>query len=120
MRLTSIFLVICFTVLLAYDFFPEISNILAVPRALVIFLLIAIFILSILFARDKDGHSKRSLKWEIFIIAYILGVMGLFTFLGGESSVGLSFNNEIIWIVAAISVFDIFQRWRKRNKEEAV
>ena len=66
-----------------------------------------------LFKRNKSVYEKAVLKWQVFIVSYILFLMGLFTVLGGESTSGISFSNGAFWIVLLLSIFEIFSQWKK-------
>lgn len=105
-----------FTVLLAYDFFPELSSVVAIPNAIFILILLTLIIVSIIVGKAKGRTNKASLKWQLVTTLYIIFLVGLFTILGGESAVGISFTNRVFWVVFAVWLIDIIFRWRRENK----
>ena len=105
--------IFCLTIIIAYDYFPNVSQIVEVPKLVIIFLLIGLLLVGILFEWKIRVDDKDALKWQVFITTYILFLMGLFTVLGGKSTVGMSFNNGFFWLVLLISLLKIISQWKK-------
>lgn len=105
--------VLCLTILIAYDYFPNVLQIVKVPKLVIIFLLIGLLLVSMLFERKISVDDKDAIKWQVFITTYILFLMGLFTVLGGESAIGMSFTNGFFWLVLLISLIKILTHWKK-------
>lgn len=105
--------VFCLTIIIAYDYFPNVSQIVEVPKLVIIFLLIGLLLVGMLFEWKIRVDDKDALKWQVFITTYILFLMGLFTVLGGKSTVGMSFNNGFFWLVLLISLLKIISQWKK-------
>ena len=84
-----------------------------VPKLVIIFLLIGLLLVGMLFEWKIRVDDKDALKWQVFITTYILFLMGLFTVLGGKSTVGMSFNNGFFWLVLLISLLKIISQWKK-------
>jgi L-asparagine transporter-like permease len=120
LKYITVLFAFCFTALFAYDYFPNISQVARVPKSVFIFLVIGLFILSMLFNRKRSVESKEVLKWKVLTTAYILLLMGVFTILGGESSTGISFSNGVFWIVLLISLFEIISHWKKVKGSQSV
>ncbi|MHA6252674.1 hypothetical protein [Oceanobacillus sp. CAU 1775] len=110
----------CFTVLLAYDYFPAISNVLAIPDSVFILILLSIIVLGVAISKLKGLSNKTTLKLQLVTTLYILFLVVLFTVLGGKSTVGLSLTNEIFWIVFVIWLVDIYIRWKRESKLRVV
>lgn len=120
MKYITILIVFCFTVLFAYDYFPSINQVIEVPKAVFIFLILGLILISILFKGSRNVDKEAVLKWQVFITSYILFLMGLFTVLGGESNSGISFSNGVFWVVLLISIFEIFSQWKKVKDTKSV
>ena len=84
-----------------------------VPKLVIIFLLIGLLLVGMLFEWKIRVDDKDALKWQVYITTYILYLMGLFTVLGGKSTVGMSFNNGFFWLVLLISLLKIISQWKK-------
>lgn len=111
----SLMLVMLFamTVLLAYDFFSTFNNLIIIPKTLLITLIIIIVLVSIFSNRMQKEDSIEILRYEIITLLYLFMLVVLFTILGGSSQVGITLRNPVLWIVIAISVFEIFQQQKK-------
>ena len=120
MKYIAILIAFCFTVLFAYDYFPSITHVIEVPKTVFIFLVLGLFLISMLFKRNKRVYEKAALRWQVFIASYILFLMGLFTVLGGESTSGISFSNGVFWLVLLISILEIFSQWKKIKNSQSV
>lgn len=84
-----------------------------IPKLVIIFLLIGLLLVGMLFEWKIRVDDKDALKWQVYITTYILYLMGLFTVLGGKSTVGMSFNNGFFWLVLLISLLKIISQWKK-------
>lgn len=113
MRYLNGLFVFCLTIIIAYDYFPNVSRMVTIPKLVIIFLLIDLLFISMLFEWKIRVDDKDALKWQVFITTYILFLMGLFTVLGGQSTVGMSFDNGFFWIVLFISLLKIISLWKK-------
>ncbi|APH06964.1 hypothetical protein A9C19_05045 [Bacillus weihaiensis] len=113
-------IIFCFTILFVYDYFPNNSLLVEVPKSVFSFLVIGLYLVSMLFKRKRSVDSKNVLKWQVFTIVYILFLMGLFTILGGESTTGISFSNGYFWIVLFIALIGIFFQWKKVRNSQSV
>lgn len=120
MKYIAILIIFCFTILFIYDYFPNISLLVEVPKSVFCFLVIGLYIVSLLFNRKRSVDSKNVFKWQAFTIVYILFLMGLFTILGGESATGISFSNGYFWIVLLIALIEIFFQWKKVKSSQSV
>lgn len=108
---------ICFlTILLAYDYFAVLPDIIKIPQFVFQVTFFVLFIISMIIGRDED--DSNSWKWQVFIIVYIVTLMLVFSLLGGKSSVGISFSNTEFWIVLGISLIQIYIEWRKQKSSD--
>lgn len=101
------------TVLLAYDFFPTFDYLIMIPKPLLITLIIIIVLASIFSNRIQKEDSQEVLRYQIINLLYLFMLVVLFTILGGSSQIGITLRNPLVWIVIAISVFEIFQQQKK-------
>lgn len=120
LKYIAILIVFCFTVLFAYDYFPGFTHVIEVPKTVFIILVLGLFLISMLFKRDKRFYEKAVLKWQVFIASYILFLMGLFTVLGGKSTSRISFSNGVFWLVLLISIFEILSQWKKVKNSQSI
>lgn len=116
MRIVYILFVVFLTTLLTYDYFNVLSEIIVISNSTFIFIFIGLIIVSLIFERKKEVNNSKTLKWQIFIVVYIIALMVLFSLLGGESTVGISFSNPLFWIVLGIALLDILFDWKRRTK----
>jgi hypothetical protein len=107
-----------FTLLFLYDFFPNIPFADALTDDYLIALIVGLFLFSLFFKRNRVTHFKEKLQWQLFSTAYIVFIIALFTILGGKSSIGVSFDNGVLWGVLLFSFFDMFFQWMKYKKLE--
>ena len=120
MKYIAILIFFCFTVLFAYDYFPGFTHVIEVPKTVFIILVFGLFLISMLFNRNKEVSEKAVLRWQVFITVYILFLMGLFTVLGGESASGISFSNGVFWLVLLISIFEIVSQWKRVKNSQSI
>jgi phosphatidylglycerophosphatase A len=105
------------TVLLAYDFFPAVNNLISISKPLLITLIIIIVLVSIFSNRTQKEDTKEILRYQVITLLYLFMLIVSFTILGGTSQVGITLRNPVLWIVIAISVFEIFQQKKKLKLE---
>ena len=116
LRLTTITFIILLTLLLAYDYFPDLKKIIEIPRPVFISIFIGLVIVSLILNPKNEGgkENRNELRWDFFIILYIIAVMIIFSLLGGTSSAGVSFSNVVFWIVLGISIIKLYFQWKKQ------
>lgn len=115
-RIAEVLAVLSFTLIIIFDFFPE----LGIGR----WVAMAGFILAAFLAtitREKGASvfnsSKGELAFTIFIGLYLIGLLFLLSALGGESQVGLEWTNPIVWMLYVAGVFLAFTKYKKSIKE---
>ncbi|MDN4494346.1 hypothetical protein [Ureibacillus aquaedulcis] len=116
--LDSIF-ILAITLLFVYDFFPDIPFADAIPKGVLIILILVCLVFSLLSKKHRNPDNKTTLKWQIFLTLYIMMLMVIFPLLGGKSSSGISFDSEFLWIIILIALFDIYSQWKKVKRSEA-
>lgn len=119
LKIFEIIIILSFTLLFVYDYFPNIPLADAIPKSILIALIVGLYLFSLLFKKYRVKNNKEILKWKIFSTAYILFIMAFFTVLGGRSSTGMSLDNVFLWIVFLISVFEMSSQWKKVKQSEA-
>lgn len=107
------FIQLIMTVLLAYDFFPDLLTYRVLPEILVLLVLLVLVSVSIFYNRLKIDNSKEILVWQLTSTCYLFLVIVIFTMLGGASQVGISLSNPILWLVLAVSTIEIYQQKKK-------
>lgn len=122
-RMLRIAVLVVLAVGLFLDYFPQLINGGLGGRGTFILLLIGFgFAVAAEVMMPRDKRRRQGIPiWEhdIFFIFYVIGLIALFTFLGGESQVGLSLTHPILWIF----VIYAFIKWnldRKHRPEEEV
>lgn len=109
--IVSIFLA-GFTLLMINDYFPNMLMSFHIPKWLIISLMVIIFLISNFFVKEED-NERHTLNWLIISTGYIVLLMLVLSFLGGNSSTGITFSNPIIWVLLVIVLIDIFAKQRK-------
>jgi len=104
---------IALTLLLVHDFFPDsfLSNL--IPIKLNVWIILSLCLISILFKRLRRSDGKVNRKGQILSLIYLISVILILTYLGGESASGLGLGNVGVWIALAISIGEIFSQKRK-------
>ncbi|MFC0472421.1 hypothetical protein ACFFHM_18525 [Halalkalibacter kiskunsagensis] len=103
---------------LAMDYFPELIG--GMIGNYVIFSIIGIcfvaaVIAEILLPRKKGQKANVPLfEHDLFFIFYVIAVIGLYTFLGGQSQIGLSLAHPVLWIFVVYA----FIKWNLERKQE--
>ncbi|MFC0562148.1 hypothetical protein [Halalkalibacter alkalisediminis] len=106
---------------LAMDYFPQMTGG-AVGKnaifALVLFCFLAAVVAEILLPRKKNKKVNVPLfEHDLFFIMYVIALIALYTFLGGNSQIGLTIVHPVLWIFVVYA----FIKWnleRKQEKEE--
>lgn len=102
------------TLLLVDDYFPGTLDFLRIPKSITIIVLLFFFVTSGYFVKDTKDE-KYALIWSITFMVYCVFLMILLKVLGGVSKTGISLDNPIIWLLIAISIFEIMRK--KANKK---
>ncbi|MDW0109682.1 hypothetical protein [Sporosarcina aquimarina] len=102
------------TIVIAYDFFPKLNEIVTIPRPVVMLLLLLIVSLGFFVTKLRKDHSAKSnFVWHVAFMSYLFGLILIFTLLGGISQVGLSLSSPALWLVIAISVVELVREYKK-------
>ena len=113
-------IVLPLTLLMVYDFFPNLNQILYIPKSVLIGLLLVILLVGFFINRiQKDDSSKSSFWWQVAITSYLLILLVVFTLFGGISQVGISLSSPVIWIILVISVFNILKEYKGLKVSES-
>ena len=112
-------LLITITLLFIYDYFPNAPFADAIPKSVLLILILAELIVRFVFKKKDETDQKTQMAWQVIFTLYIIALMAVFPLLGGKSTTGLSFDNEIILIVILISLFDIYSKWKKAQRLKA-
>ncbi len=113
-------IVLPLTLLMVYDFFPNLNQILYIPKPVLIGLLLVILLVGFFINRiQKDDSPRSSFWWQVAITSYLLILLVVFTLFGGISQVGISLSSPVIWILLVISVFDILKEYKGLKVSES-
>ncbi|WP_432355817.1 hypothetical protein [Sporosarcina sp. A2] len=109
------------TVIMAYDFFPKLNNLVSIPQPVVIGLIVLSLLLGFFVTRlQKDNSPRVKFMWQVAFMSYLVGLIIVFTLLGGVSQVGISVSSPALWIVLAISVGEILHEYKKLKAAQLV
>lgn len=115
MRMLHVAFMVFISLLLAYDYFSVLNEMFYILMLVFIGVLVCMVIFSTFF--ERRNNTSNSLKWQLFILLYITTLMGVFSLMGGKSTVGLSLTNKFIWIVIIISFIEMFFEWKRVDKK---
>ncbi|GKV55364.1 hypothetical protein NCCP2222_13110 [Sporosarcina sp. NCCP-2222] len=107
------------TILLLFDFFPGISEIVLVPKPILVGSLLVVYCAGI-FLLPFQKEQKFDVLWQAVFPLYLLILIVIFTLLGGNSQSGISFSNPILWVVLLISALDIRKSYKKGMADQSV
>ncbi|WP_100371613.1 hypothetical protein [Bacillus sp. FJAT-45037] len=120
-RLLRIGVLIVLAIGLFLDYFPHLVNGGLGARGTFILILVAfVFAVAAEFMIPREKRKRESIPlWEhdLFFIFYVIGLIALLTFAGGESQVGLHITHPILWVFVVYA----FIKWnldRKRHDED--
>ncbi|WP_039043211.1 hypothetical protein [Sporosarcina sp. ZBG7A] len=107
-------IIIAITMLMAYDFFPKLNDLIYIPKPVVIvFLLLILFLGFNTTPLLKNDTLRSHFLWGVTTVFFLMGLIIVFSLLGGNSQVGLSLSSPALWIVLAISVFELYCEYKK-------
>lgn len=109
-------IVIAFTFLLIYDFFPHLLNLLIIPPEGLKYLIILVIFIALFIPKYRKNVEEENFKFGLISFVYILGLTGLFTLLGGKSSSGL-FDGVIIWVLVVVYLFKTIKYIKNKNNK---
>lgn len=109
----DIIALISITMLLIFDYFPNLPLASSIPKSVLILLIIVLFMFSILFRRYINPSSLEIFKWQVLSTLYLIFLMVLLTILGGKSTVGIAFTNVFLWIALLLVAYELYSQWKK-------
>ncbi|MCM3636265.1 hypothetical protein M3152_00935 [Sporosarcina luteola] len=113
------FILLPITLLMAYDFFPELNGFLQLSKPLLIGLILIFLFSGFFINRFQKASLKSDLLWQVILTSYLLLLLIAYTLLGGESQVGISLSNPFLWIVLLITFFDIAKQYKKMKTAQS-
>lgn len=112
-------MILAFTLLFVYDYFPHLPLGETIPKGVPIALFLGFFFFSLIFKKYRDTDNKKVLQWQIYSTTYILLLIGILTLLGGQSSSGIAYDNSFLWVILLFSLLEITSQWKKVKDSEA-
>lgn len=106
------------TILLVYDYFPNIFIKNIIPSNVCLLLIIVLFLVSLILKRYRSTDNLEIFKYHLFSTIYIFLLMLLLNVLGGQSMSGISFKEGGFWIVLSISGIEIFYQLKKVKEDK--
>lgn len=118
-KILSVSVLVILTLLIIYDYFPQLIYFLHIPKSVLVGLLLLTIIIGIFMNYlQKEVSSKSTLSWQVTTILYLLALISILTLLGGTSQVGISLSNPVLWIVLLISVFELVREYKKVKERQ--
>ncbi|WP_283152746.1 hypothetical protein [Guptibacillus hwajinpoensis] len=105
------------TMLLIYDYFPDMSLQETFPSSILLLLLFGGVVASFLFKRLREYTVKELFQSQLFMIVYLLFLLAVLKLAGGESTLGISFSNLGVWAIVIISLLQLVVLWKKLKRE---
>ncbi|MGG1686541.1 hypothetical protein [Pseudalkalibacillus sp. NRS-1564] len=105
------------TMLLIYDYFPDMSLQETFPSSILLLLLFGAVVASFLFKRLREYTVKELFQSQLFMIVYLLFLLAVLKLAGGESTLGISFSNLGVWAIVIISLLQLVVLWKKLKRE---
>ncbi|WP_098442666.1 hypothetical protein [Bacillus sp. es.036] len=105
------------TLLLIYDYFPTFFLNEVLPEHVIFLLFLGMFFINVFNKNKQPFPEKDSFKSQLFVLLYVFMLMFVLNLAGGESTVGLSFENRIFWIVVFIALIQLVVQWKRMKRE---
>ncbi|MEK4024835.1 hypothetical protein [Sporosarcina sp. FSL W7-1283] len=116
----SVFTLLSITMLLIYDFFPELNKFLRLSTPIFIGLFLMILLSGFYLNRIKNESSLPfNLAWQVTLTSYLFILIIVFILLGGDSQVGISLSNPVLWIVLMFTVVEDIRQYRKMKNAQS-
>ncbi|MGE7067999.1 hypothetical protein [Peribacillus butanolivorans] len=113
--LVRIGIFLLFSGLMIFDYFPKIVFNDMSKTTMTIGIIAVVIIYMVINRKTDEDNEKNSFIGEAAFILYTLVLIGVLTLMGGKSTVGISFNNPILWFVLLLTIVDMTLRYRKIN-----
>jgi uncharacterized membrane protein YwaF len=101
---------------LALDYFPQLTGG-AIGRntiyAVIILSFIGAVVAEVLLPR-KNKANVPLFEHDLFFIMYVISLIALYTFIGGQSQIGLSITHPVLWVFVVYA----FIKWNLERKQE--
>ncbi|MCA0993328.1 hypothetical protein [Pseudalkalibacillus hwajinpoensis] len=107
-RILDGFLFLFITLLLIYDYFPTFFLKEVLPQYVIFLLLLGMLFINAINKNKQMSPVKDTFKSQLFFLLYVFILMFVLDLAGGESTVGLSFENRIFWLVVFIAMAGLF------------
>jgi len=116
-RVLDSLLFLFITLLLIYDYFPTFFLNEVLPEHVIFLLLLSMLFINVFNKNKQPSSEKDSFKSQLFVLLYVFMLMFVLNLAGGESTVGLSFENRIFWIVVFIALVQLVVQWKRMKRE---
>lgn len=114
------FTLISITLLMVYDFFPELNGFIQISKPVFIGLVLLILFSGFFLNRtNKESSPKLDLIRQVILSSYLLVLIVTFTLLGGVSQVGISLSNPFLWIVLMITLYEYIKQYKKMKTSQS-
>lgn len=119
LKVSDLIFYIPLTILMIYDYFPDTSLSNIIPRNINIWIILSLYLISILFKRFRRPNNIENIKGQVITLIYLFSVMLVLTILGGKSTSGIGLNNIGVWVTLAISIGEIVSQKRKLESSKS-
>ncbi|WP_273833890.1 hypothetical protein [Guptibacillus sedimenti] len=116
-RVLDGFLFLFITLLLIYDYFPTFFLKEVIPQNVIFLLLLGMLFINAINKNKQTSPEKDMFKSQLVFLLYVFILMFALNLAGGESTVGLSFENRIFWIVVSIALVQLVVQWKRMKRE---
>ncbi len=116
-RVLDGFLFLFITLLLIYDYFPTFFLKEVFPQYVIFLLLLGMLFINAINKNKQTSPEKDTFKSQLSFLLYVFILMFVLDLAGGESRVGLSFENRIFWIVVFIALVQLVVQWKRMRLE---
>ncbi|POZ56452.1 hypothetical protein LYSIN_01235 [Lysinibacillus sphaericus] len=113
-----IFIHFVLTLLMIYDFFPELVNIIDIPHNILVSIMLFTFLLGILVGGKKKDTNKTDTFVNIASMLYLILLVLVLTILGGVSQVGISLSNPVTWLLVVLTIVGVLKKDKKSRVQD--
>lgn len=116
-RILDGFLFLFITLLLIYDYFPTFVLKEVLPPYVIFLLLLGMLFINAINKNKQTPPEKDAFKSQLLVLLYVFILMFVLNLAGGESTVGLSFESRIFWLVVFIAIVQLGFQWKRMKRE---
>ncbi|GIN88049.1 hypothetical protein J6TS2_44350 [Heyndrickxia sporothermodurans] len=116
----NVLLLLSLTLLLVYDYFPDIEIFHFIPIKYINWIFIAGVLSCLVLNRQNQTMTKKSIYKDLYLFYYIVVFIVIMTLLGGNTNSGIGFNTFSFWIITIIFFWNIIYNHKKIYKRISI